>query len=243
MIWHIHPSPAGTSRALLEWILQIADGTAGPVNIALSGGSTPARMFGLWTEAYRERTPWERIRFFWVDERCVPPDDPQSNYGMTKRNLLDFVPIPPGRIFRIRGEDDPDSEAHRYAKTAESLLPLSKGYPVFDFVLLGIGDDGHTASIFPGQETLLVTRETYSVGIHPTSGQRRVTLTGQPLLLASHLAFLATGPAKAKVLATLQAGPASGPAAYVAHHALHPAEIFIDNEAASLLAERPDADI
>lgn len=236
MILHIHQTSADASRALAERILQIARNTPGLVNIALSGGNTPAQLFRMWASEYGDCTPWERIRFFWVDERCVPPEDAESNYGMTKRNLLDLAPIPPENVFRIHGENDPDSEAIRYAEQAGRLIPSA----VFDIVLLGIGEDGHTASIFPGQETLLTAAHMYAVGVHPTSGQRRVTLTGQPLIKASCLCFLAAGRSKRNVLAELSALSGSGPAIWVARNALHPVELFIDAEAGALLRDQPN---
>lgn len=235
MILRIHPTSADASRALAERILHIAENVSGLVNIALSGGSTPAQMFRLWASEYSARTPWKRIRFFWVDERCVPPEDAESNYGMTKRNLLDLAPIPPENVFRIHGENDPASEAQRYAAQAECLIPGT----VFDIVLLGVGEDGHTASIFPGQETLLTAAQTYAVGVHPTSGQRRVTLTGQPLIKASRLCFLAAGRSKRKVVAELSALSGAGPAIWVARNALHPVELFTDAEAGALLRDQP----
>lgn len=231
MILHIHASAADASHALVGRILQVADGLSGFVNVALSGGSTPALLFRLWASEYGDRTPWERFRFFWVDERCVPPEDAESNYGMTKRNLLDLVPVPPENVFRIHGEEEPASEALRYAEQVGQLVPGT----VFDIVLLGIGEDGHTASLFPGQESLLTSPQTYAVGVHPASGRKRVTLTGPSLLRASRLFFLVAGGSKREAVAGLDAWPDAGPASYVARHALHPVELFCDADASALL--------
>ena len=269
MTFSVHPSAEAVSRALIARILQVAAETSGVVNIALSGGSTPALLFRLWASEYADATPWERLRFFWADERCVPPYDSQSNYGMTKRNLLDLAPVPPEQVFRIRGEADPSAEALRCTAEAARLVPArcdseerlrteapcgsgevvpaavpcgsgevvpaAERTPQFDIVLLGIGEDGHTASIFPGQEALLSAPQTYAVAVHPESGQRRITLTGRPLLQAARLFFLVCGSPKAEVLADLYASPDAGPAAFVAHNARHTVEIFADADAAALL--------
>lgn len=234
MITHIHPTDTEAARALIGRILQVAsDSKDGKkVNIALSGGSTPALMFRLWAEEFDTRTDWNRIRFFWVDERCVAPTDKESNYGMTRDNLLGKVGIPEENVIRIKGENPPEEEAGRYEQEVRSLVPQEDGFPAFDIVLLGAGEDGHTSSIFPGQEHLLTTHEAYAVGIHPTSGQRRVALTGLPIIHARHLIFLLTGSSKACILADIIDRNDAGPASYVAHHALHTVEIFTDEAAA-----------
>lgn len=234
MTTHIHQNDAEAARALIGRILQVVsechDGRK--VNIALSGGSTPALMFRLWAEEFGSMTPWERIRFFWVDERCVPPTDKESNYGMTRDNLLSKIHIPQANVVRIQGENAPEAEARRYEAVVRSMVPEEGGFPTFDIVLLGAGDDGHTSSIFPGQEQLLTAHEAYAVGTHPMSGQQRVALTGMPIIHARRLIFLMTGPKKAPVLADMLAHNDAGPAAYVAHHALHSVEIFTDEAAA-----------
>ncbi|MBM6992584.1 MAG: 6-phosphogluconolactonase [Prevotella sp.] len=234
MITHIFKTDAEASRALIGRILQLAAECppSRKINIALSGGSTPALMFRLWADEFDEQTPWERIRFFWVDERCVPPTDSQSNYGMTRDNLLSRVDIPQGNVVRIMGENPPEDEARRYEEVVRNLLPEEGGFPAFDIVLLGAGDDGHTSSIFPGQEELLTSHEAYAVGIHPTSGQQRVALTGMPIIHARYLIFLLTGAAKQTVLADIIDRNDAGPAAYVGHHALHTVEVFTDEAAA-----------
>lgn len=234
---HILPDAAGAARALIGRILQIVAECPvnRPANIALSGGSTPALMFRLWADEFAHLTHWERLRLFWVDERCVPPTDSQSNYGMTRANLLDRVPIPAANVHRIHGEADPDGEARRYEQLVRSLVPEEGGFPAFDIVLLGAGDDGHTSSIFPGQEHLLTAHEAYAVGLHPTTKQRRVALTGLPITHARHLAYLMTGPAKAPILADILARNDAGPAAYVARRALHTVEVFADEEAGGRL--------
>ncbi len=234
MITHIHPTDAETARALIARILQVVS-THAPnekVNIALSGGSTPALLFRLWAEEFNDQTPWERIRLFWVDERCVAPTDKESNYGMTYQNLISSINIPKENIIRIKGENTPEEEARRYEAEVRKIVAEEGGCPIFDIVMLGAGDDGHTSSIFPGQEHLLTTNAAYAIGTHPQSGQQRIALTGLPIIHARHLFFLLTGKNKAVVLADIIEQNDAGPAAYVAHHALHNVEIFTDEAAA-----------
>ena len=234
---HILSTPAETARELVRYILHTASQVErNEVNIALSGGSTPALMFDIWADEFAAQTPWQRLRLWWVDERCVGPDHPESNYGMTREHLLSKVPLDDGQVFRIHGENAPEAEAARYAALVKEQLPgSSDGYPIFDLVQLGAGDDGHTSSIFPGQEQLLTIPATYAVGTHPTTGQKRVALTGQPIIRASHVAFLMTGSAKAPILHDLCSEVDTGPAAYVAHHALNDVRVFADAAAGSLV--------
>ena len=234
MITHIHNTDAEAARALIERILQMAseqsDGRK--INIALSGGSTPALMFRLWAEEFNTRTPWERIRLFWVDERCVPPTNKESNYGMTFDNLISKINIPKENIIRIKGEENPEVEARRYEAEVRSMVPDKDGFPDFDMVILGAGEDGHTSSIFPGQEHLLTTSQVYAVATHPKTGQQRIALTGQPIIHAQRLIFLLTGKSKASVLADIIDHNDAGPAAYVGRRARNTVEVFTDAAAA-----------
>lgn len=169
-------------------------------NIALSGGSSPSVLFSLWSGEYCELINWERLRFFWVDERMVPPFHNESNYGNAKRELLDKVSLPSGSVYRIMGENDPAEEALRYSNLVSSLLPVKEGFPVFDLVLLGIGEDGHTSSIFPGQEYLLDFPQPFAPSVNPYSGQKRIAMTGKTILLASKVAFYLNGSDKQPIL-------------------------------------------
>lgn len=234
MITHIHDNEAETARALIERIIQLVNEHSSDhkVNIALSGGSTPALMFRLWAEEYNNQTPWHQIRFFWVDERCVPPTDSESNYGMTYDNLLCKIDLPKENVVRVKGENHPEEEARRYEAQIRTMLPEENGIPIFDIILLGAGDDGHTSSIFPGQEYLLNAQEVYAVSTQPQSGQRRVALTGKPIIHAKNVIFLLTGKAKATVLADIIDQNDAGPAAYIAHHALNTVEVYADKAAA-----------
>ncbi|MDD4489395.1 MAG: 6-phosphogluconolactonase [Paludibacter sp.] len=164
------------------------------LNLAVSGGSTPKQLFALLAEDnFRTQIPWEIVRFFWVDERCVEPAHPESNFGMTYDALLQFAFVPAQNIFRMKGEDIPANEAVRYANLLHRELPARNGFPVFDIILLGIGDDGHTASIFPNNMELLNSEKFVDVATHPISGQKRITLTGKTINNADQVIFLVTG--------------------------------------------------
>jgi len=208
-----------------------------PVTIALSGGTTPEILFKILGEKYTETIPWKFVHFFWGDERCVAPDSSESNYGMTFRKLLNKIEIPSLNIHRIIGEDDPDKEASRYSK--EILLYTRQRYkmPSFDLVLLGLGEDGHTASIFPGHLSLFNSDKICDVAIHPTSMQKRITLTGRIINNAAVVTFLVSGLKKANVVEKiLKKDPLAlnYPASYIVpvHGSL---SWYIDQEAGSLL--------
>lgn len=170
------------------------------VAVALSGGSTPKVLFEHWAEQYRTSIPWETIDFFWGDERCVPPDHPESNYGVAKTLLLDRIDIPKENIHRIRGEEKPQVEAERYAQEIKHWVRTKDGMPTFDLILLGMGEDGHTASIFPGQMELLTDSNICREAVHPDTGQSRITLTGPVINNAELVIFLVTGAKKAGIV-------------------------------------------
>lgn len=229
----IYPSSIETARALILHIIKIMIDEPGKTfNIALSGGSTPALMFDLWANEYSDITPWTRMNVYFVDERCVPPENSDSNYGMIRSLLVGVVPIPYENVFRIRGEEKPDKEAVRYSRIVESQLPSKDGWPEFDVVLLGAGSDGHTSSIFPGQEKLLSSDKIYEVSYNPNNGQKRIAMTGCPIINARRVIFLITGRNKADVVEEICTLGDTGPAAYIAHHAEN-VELFLDDYAAA----------
>lgn len=178
----------------------------GPFHLAISGGDTPKNLFRLWVEAYKDKIDWKQLRFYWVDERCVPPADSESNYGQAKLLLFDPLQIPDEHIFRIKGEVDPVAEAARYATLLEKQLPKVNGLPRFDCIMLGVGGDMHTASIFPGNLALLTAKETVTTAVHPVSGQTRVTLTGPVLLNDTPLLIPVIGASKTPVIEALARG-------------------------------------
>ena len=170
------------------------------VSIALSGGSTPRAVFE-YMSAHPEHIRWENLRLFWGDERCVGPGHSESNFRMVQESILTHVPLPEANVFRIRGEADPAKEASRYASVVEQELPIHDGIPQFDLVMLGMGDDGHTASVFPGDEQLLHSNRLFEPATHPTTGQKRITATLKLINNARNIVFLVTGAAKADMLA------------------------------------------
>ncbi len=237
---HIYETPVKTARALAELILAKAKEKTKqslPFNIALSGGSTPKLLFTLLANEYADSIPWHFVRLFWVDERCVPPTHPESNFGMTYDSLLVHVPIHDSNIFRMQGEDNPGKEAVRYQKMLENELPLQDGFPQFDLVLLGMGDDGHIASIFPDNMSLLQSDSAVAVGVHPVSGQQRITLTGQTILHAKQVVFFITSASKASVLRQIISREPEGeiyPTFYIANNAKS-ADFYLDKAAAAQL--------
>lgn len=190
---HLSPDPAAVAAAFARYFAEQLAQEAGRFTVALSGGSTPKLLFEHWTRHYADALDWSRVHFFWGDERCVAPTDPDSNYGVTKALFLDPANIPTANIHRVLGEADPAGEARRYSQEIAEWVPQEAGLPVFDLILLGLGDDGHTASIFPHQLELLQADQLCAVATHPTSGQERITLTGKVLNQARRVAFLVTG--------------------------------------------------
>ncbi|MGE4290316.1 MAG: 6-phosphogluconolactonase [Salinivirgaceae bacterium] len=189
---------------LAEELYQIIQGLDKEIiTLAVSGGNTPYILFEQWATFYADKMDWQRLHFFWVDERCVAPDSPESNYGNTKKTLFDRVNLPEANIHRIRGEEQPNPEAERYAAEIGGLVPLVDGIPQFDIMLLGMGDDGHTASIFPPSIALFDSNAWVAATKNPYNGQSRITLTGQLINHATQIRFLVTGSGKAKVLGQL----------------------------------------
>jgi 6-phosphogluconolactonase len=169
------------------------------VNIAISGGNTPIHFFTVLNRHYND-LPWDQVQIFWVDERCVPPEHEQSNYKMTRRYLLNRVNIPSQNIFRIYGESKPEDESKRYSKIISDQVYMGENWPVFDWILLGLGEDGHTASLFPGSKVLMNTETISDIAYHPESGQIRITLTLPVLNHASRITFLVSGSSKAQMV-------------------------------------------
>ncbi len=175
-----------------------------PFYLALSGGTSPTELFRLWSSDYKSVIQWDRLNLFWVDERAVPPDNPESNYGMAVEQLIKKVPLSNNQIFRIKGESEPEEEAFRYSQLVNSELPVVKGSPLFDLIILGIGDDGHTASIFPGQDHLMNHPHPYATSVNPYSGQKRITMTGKTIINAKNVCFYLRGPSKESMVNRLK---------------------------------------
>jgi 6-phosphogluconolactonase len=238
---HVYRDPSTLARALADYFVATAGlsmAERGAFRVALSGGNTPRATYQLLgQDPLRSEISWSDVFIFFSDERCVPPADEQSNYRMAQRAFLDAVPIPPANVHRIRGEVDPGHAANEYA----SLLRLDLGdAPHLDLVLLGLGEDGHTASLFPGTppetEDEALVRAVYSESLISW----RVTMTPKLINLARSVAFAVQGPEKADILARVYEGPVD-PIKYPAQR-VHPItgrlSWFVDELAAGMLREK-----
>jgi 6-phosphogluconolactonase len=209
---------------------------------ALSGGSTPRRLFRqLAVEPFAGLVPWNSIHFFWGDERNVPPGDPESNYSMTRELLLSRVPIPAANIHRIPTGDGTALEAaDLYQRTLREILPCQNGLPRLDYNLLGLGANGHTASLFPHRPTLHEQQRLVAADHVDEVNSWRVTLTPPVLNNAAQITFLVTGEAKAAVVQRVIEGPRdpeAAPAQLIAP--AHGSLTWILDSAAAGLLTRP----
>lgn len=180
----------------------------GRASLVLSGGSTPRRLFALLAEEpYRSQIPWKHLHLFWADERCVPPEDSGSNYRLAQETLISQVPIPPDQVHRMQGELAPEAAARAYERELQDFF--CGPHPRFDLVLLGLGEDGHTASLFPDSPLLaererLVAPATASYQDRPAE---RITLTALAINTARQVLFLVAGSAKAGIVESVLKGP------------------------------------
>lgn len=177
----------------------IAIGARGKFTVALSGGSTPRKLHQLLTrEPYVGQVDWTKVHVYWGDERTVPPDDEESNYNMARETLLDHVPIPEDQIYRMRGEIDPETAATEYGRLIKANFdpPQSR----FDLILLGMGDDGHTASLFPHTAALDEVKHRCVANFVPKLDTWRITLTVPVINSAANVVFLVSGAKKAESL-------------------------------------------
>lgn len=163
----------------------------------LAGGSTPVPVFRRIVLKFRTGIEWNRVKIFWGDERCVAPEADESNYRIAKENLLDHLPIPASNIFRIFGEADPVTEAARYSEVVDLNAGRQPGDPCPDLIMLGLGSDGHTASLFPQSLHLLNSDKFFEATEHPVTGQKRITATGPFINRAKTVFMIATGDGKA----------------------------------------------
>lgn len=171
--------------------------------VALSGGNTPLLFFNnlsAFDQSKKNKIDWKRIHFFWGDERCVSPDSEDSNFGNANRVLFSKIDIPKENVHRIMGENQPEKEVARYTDLLLKTVPLKHGIPIFDWVFLGVGEDGHTASIFPDQINVVNSDKLCVITKHPENGQSRITMTGKVLNMAKRVTFMATGEEKSSVV-------------------------------------------
>jgi 6-phosphogluconolactonase len=212
--------PDALARRAAEWIVGIAKETQGVIAIALSGGSTPQRLYqGLVLPPYRDAIPWSRTHWFWGDERFVPHDDAQSNYRMVRDALLSHVPIPGANVHAVQFEGlTPEMSALAYERKLKAFYGaerLDPARPLFDITLLGLGADGHTASLFPGT-AVLSDREHWAAALIGAKAEPRITLTYPVLESSRHTAFLVEGAEKRAIFSRLRLGDQTLPAAHLA---------------------------
>jgi 6-phosphogluconolactonase len=209
------------------------------VFIALSGGTTPSYYLNkLSAPEFSQDIPWNRIHFFWVDERMVPPSDPESNYHAIKEILFDKILIPDENIHRIKGEIVPQLEIMRYGNEIVNIVSKKhSNLPEFDWILLGMGVDGHTASIFPNVELKEEYQQITAVSKNPDSGQIRITLTESIINNAGNVTFIITGKDKAETLYKVLKGDKEQYPAGRINPVNGKLEFLLDKDAASLLDE------
>jgi len=234
----ILPDASGAAAACARHIagqLHLALLTRPLATLAVSGGHTPKLMLQSLAQL---SVDWRRVHLFWVDERCVPPEDEASNYKLVKENLIASTQIPESNVHRVFGEMDPNEAARKYTDDIRRFFQLpADGMPQFDIVQCGMGPDGHTASLFPGEPLLHDRKGIASAVYAPQFSQWRVTLLPGPLLASRQLLFLVTGQDKAEMVHSVFQG-ASDPAKHPAQIAFeHPENSiwFLDQTAARLL--------
>lgn len=188
---------------------QAAAAARGRFAAALSGGETPRAFYRLLArQQFAQKVPWRRVHLYWGDERCVPPDDPASNYGAARDAFIRHVPLAAEQVHRMRGEDDPAAAARAYDEELRALGRLEKPaseVPVFDLVILGLGRDGHTASLFP-HSPAVDEEERFCVATAAPDGSSRLTVTVPVLNAARRVVFLVTGGEKAGMVAEVLEG-------------------------------------
>ena len=210
-IWPEAKAVAFAAAQLFSDSVTHAVTTRGVARVAISGGSTPKAMFALLADPgqpFAASIPWTKLHLYWVDERCVPPTDAESNYRMTNEALLAKVPLPAAQVHRMEGELDPEEAASRYETVLRNSMKLEGAEsPAFDLLLLGMGDDGHTASLFPHTAALEEITRLVVANHVPQKDTWRITLTFPVINQARQVCFLIEGAAKTKVLGEVLTGP------------------------------------
>ena len=235
----VFPTSESLTQAAAEQVVLLACeaiAARGRFAVALSGGSTPKALFALLASApLAQRVDWPRVHVFWGDERCVPPDDPRSNFRMAHDALLGSVPLPERNIHRIHGEDDPAQAAAAYEQALRDFF--ARPAEGFDLVLLGMGDEGHTASLFPGRPTIDEPARWVAADYIEKVAMWRVTLTPVVINRAANITFLIAGAGKADVLHAVLEGPYQPHVlpAQVVHPSAGRLNWFVDASAAAKL--------
>ena len=244
ILYYVETDGAALARRTASHFVETAEDAVarrGVARIAISGGSTPKAAFQLLADSglpWRERMPWEKLELYWVDERTVPPDNPDSNYHMTRLAMLDAVPLKPEQIHRMEGELDPEVAAARYESLLRNNFRLEGAEsPRFDLIALGMGDDGHTASIFPHTEAIHTLGRLVTANQVPQKDTWRITLTWPVINNGSSVFFLIGGKDKAELVKEVFTGrrdPESLPSQLI-----WPSSgiltLFLDKDAAALL--------
>lgn len=245
-VWN---TPEELSRAMAQHLVERAEEAAiarGVARIAVSGGHTPKQTFEVLADPnqpFLKRMPWDKLQLFWVDERTVPPDNSDSNYRMTREAMLDKVPLKPEQVHRIEGELDPEEAADRYEATLRRQFRLEGAeVPTFDHISLGMGDDGHTASLFPHTAALHEFGRLVVANQVPQKNTWRVTLTLPVIKQARDVVFLVDGAGKAEILKEVLLGnydPETHPSQLILPDS-GKLTFFLDAAAAALLP-KPEA--
>ena len=211
----IADDPHSLAVSAAEWFAKTVSATAGAVRISLSGGSTPKELYTLLRgDAFRVQLPWGRTEFFWGDERFVPHDDPASNYHMAMETLLSHVPVPAEHVHPVSVNGTASECAAKYEallKRVYGAEQLDPAHPLFDIMLLGLGADGHTASLIPGQP-VLDEHDRWVAAVAEARPETRITLTYPAIESSAAIAFLVTGAEKANAVRLARAGDPSIPA-------------------------------
>jgi 6-phosphogluconolactonase len=214
----VQDDPQALARHVAEWMTAAALAAPGPFRVSLSGGSTPKALYSLLAaDGLRDRFPWSRVSWYWGDERFVPYDHPESNYRMTREAMLSKVPVPPHNIHPVPYEGTPEAAALSYERLLQAHYGASTfdpARPLFDITLLGLGEDGHTASLLPG-EPVLEERRRWVAAVSHGRPEVRITMTYPAIESSRRVAFLVAGAGKASIFKTIRAGGSQVPAARV----------------------------
>jgi 6-phosphogluconolactonase len=210
--------PPALAHHVAEWMTQAALAAQGPFRVSLSGGSTPKALYRLLaSDEFRTRFPWPRVSWYWGDERFVPYEHPDSNYRMTSEAMLAKAPVPPENIHPVPTDGTPEDAARRYERTlqgAYGAATFDPQRPLFDVTLLGLGPDGHTASLLPG-EPVLDERKRWVAAVSHGRPEVRITMTYPAIDSSRRVAFLVAGEEKAEIFNAIRTGNSQVPAARV----------------------------
>jgi 6-phosphogluconolactonase len=210
--------PMALAHHVAEWMTAAALAAKSAFRVSLSGGSTPKTLYTLLaSEVFRERFPWQRVAWYWGDERFVPHDHPDSNYRMTREAMLSKAPVPPDNIHPVPADGTPEDAASRYERILQATYGadvLDPVRPLFDITLLGLGTDGHTASLLPG-EPVLEERKRWVAAVSHGRPEARITMTYPVIESSRRVAFLVAGKEKKAIFRAIRAGNGEVPAARV----------------------------